>query len=132
MIMRVVSIIAAFLFCAINIAMDGMMLYAIQIPDSRGLAIQFVVFLLSLLSMIGVAAGIVAVVILRKYWAERLMFLSLYAYLALNIQNVAALVLLPAGAFVLFVLKLTVASMRRQPHAPGAAVAATMRSGNAP
>jgi hypothetical protein len=65
------------------------------------------------------------------------MFYSLYAYCVLNIANVAAVILLPAAVFVLFVLKLTVISMRTaaasdQPHAPGAAVATVACSGNAP
>jgi hypothetical protein len=112
MAMRVIAVIAAFLFCAINIAMDGMMLYAIQVPNNKGLAFTFIAFLLSLVSMVTAAAGVVLVVILKRFRAERMMFYALYAYIVFNIPNVAALILLPAAIFVIFVLKLTVIPMR--------------------
>jgi uncharacterized membrane protein len=112
MAMRIIATIAAFLFCAANIVLDGMMLYAIQIPNSKGLVFTFVVFFLSLISMITTTSGVVLVIILKKYRAERLMFYSLYAYIVLNIPNVVALILLPAAVFVIFVLKLAVIPMR--------------------
>jgi predicted PurR-regulated permease PerM len=113
MAMRAISVIAAFLFCIINIVLDGMMLHAIHVPDNKGLIFTFIVFLLSFLSMIGAAVGVILVIIRKKFQAERLMFYSLYAYCVLNIPNVAALILLPAAAFVILVLKVTVLLMRR-------------------